>query len=132
MAGCIKAMLWGQESNPNPSVEHVHVAWESKLRSVISTSIHPCQGNWVAIGHAAVYYARAVWAFSAETKYRHCRELQHYRGFCKCVNWGCRHHYKRKLTPYGEVTIVKSLLLSKITHILLSLPSPKAQTIKRI
>ena len=38
----------------------------------------------------------------------------------------------RKLTPYGKVTIVKSLLLSKITHILLSLPSPKAQTIKSI
>ena len=36
----------------------------------------------------------------------------------------------RKLTPYGKVTIVKSLLLSKITHILLSLPSPKVTTIK--
>ena len=38
----------------------------------------------------------------------------------------------RKLTPYGKVTIVKSLLLSKITHILLSLPSPKLHTIKLI
>ena len=37
----------------------------------------------------------------------------------------------RKLTPYGKVTIVKSLLLSKITHILLSLPSPKLETIKK-
>ena len=38
----------------------------------------------------------------------------------------------RNLTPYGKVTIVKSLLLSKITHILLSLPSPKPTTIKKI
>ena len=38
----------------------------------------------------------------------------------------------RQLTPYGKVTIVKSLLLSKITHILLSLPSPKPSKIKMI
>ena len=30
----------------------------------------------------------------------------------------------RNLTPYGKVTIIKSLLISKITHMLLSLPSP--------
>ena len=38
----------------------------------------------------------------------------------------------RKLTPYGKVTIVKSLLLSKITHILLSLPSPEHTLFKEI
>ena len=38
----------------------------------------------------------------------------------------------RKLTPYGKVTIVKSLLLSKITHILLSLPSPNPETFKTL
>ena len=31
----------------------------------------------------------------------------------------------RKLSPYGKVTVFKSLFLSKITHLLLSLPSPK-------
>ena len=30
----------------------------------------------------------------------------------------------RALTPYGKVVIIKSLLMSKITHILLSLPTP--------
>ena len=30
----------------------------------------------------------------------------------------------RTLTPYGKVVIIKSLLMSKITHILLSLPTP--------
>ena len=38
----------------------------------------------------------------------------------------------RKLTPYGKVTIVKSLLLSKIRHILLSLPSPNPETFKTL
>ena len=30
----------------------------------------------------------------------------------------------RYLTPFGKITIVKSLFLSKITHVLLSLPTP--------
>ena len=38
----------------------------------------------------------------------------------------------RLLTPYGKVAIVKSLLLSKITHILLSLPSPEPDILKTI
>ena len=38
----------------------------------------------------------------------------------------------RSLTPYGKVTIVKSLLLSKITHVLLSLPSPSVFMFKNI
>ena len=41
--------------------------------------------------------------------------------------WSCR-----QLTHYGKVTIVKSLLLSKITHILLSLPSPSLEILKQI
>ena len=35
----------------------------------------------------------------------------------------------RNLTPYGKVTIIKSLLISKITHMLLSLPSPSSTCI---
>ena len=38
----------------------------------------------------------------------------------------------RNLTPHGKITLFKSLMLSKITHILLSLPSPKHSTIKKI
>ena len=38
----------------------------------------------------------------------------------------------RRLTPFGKVIIVKSLLLSKITHILLSLPSPNKSVFKDI
>ena len=35
-----------------------HVHCESKLRSIIKSSVHPCHGNWVAIEHTVVYYAR--------------------------------------------------------------------------
>ena len=33
---------------------------------------HPCPGNWSAIGHAVVYYARDAHAFSAGNNCRHC------------------------------------------------------------
>ena len=35
--------------------------------------MHPCPGNWVAIGHAVVYFARAANTLSAGIKCRHCR-----------------------------------------------------------
>ena len=34
--------------------------------------MRPCPGNWVAIGRAVVYHARAAQAFSAGIKCRHC------------------------------------------------------------
>ena len=39
----------------------------------------------------------------------------------------------RNLTPYGKITIIKGLLISKITHILLlSLPSPSQKTFEEL
>ena len=43
-----------------------------KLRSVVTSSMHPCPVNGVAIGRAVVYHARAAHAFSAGIKCRHC------------------------------------------------------------
>ena len=37
--------------------------------------MHPCLGNWVAIGRAVVHYARIGSAFSAGIKCRHCMHL---------------------------------------------------------
>ena len=37
-----------------------HEACESKLRSVVRSSMHPYQGNRVAIGRSVVYYAWAT------------------------------------------------------------------------
>ena len=61
-----------------PSTSMTHVAWESKLCSLVRPSMHPCPGNWIAIGRAVVYYARAAHSFSAGIKCRHCRiPLEH-------------------------------------------------------
>ena len=38
----------------------------------------------------------------------------------------------RNLTPYGKITIIKSLLMSKFTHMVLSLPSPSSELFKEL
>ena len=38
----------------------------------------------------------------------------------------------RNLTPYGKIIVIKSLLISKITHVLLSLPSPSLELLSRL
>ena len=48
-----------------------HVACESKIRSVIRSSIHQYQGHWVAFGHTVVYHARAAHTFRAGINCRH-------------------------------------------------------------
>ena len=48
-------------------------ACESKLRSLVRSSVHPYPGNPVAIGRAVVYYAWAAREFSAGIKCRHCK-----------------------------------------------------------
>ena len=50
-----------------------NVACESKLRSLVVSSMHPFPGNWVAIGCAVTYNAWATHAFGAGIKCRHCR-----------------------------------------------------------
>ena len=52
-----------------------HVACESKIRSVVRSSMHPCLITKVAIRRAFVYYAQAVHALSAGIKCRHCKSL---------------------------------------------------------
>ena len=49
-----------------------HQACELKSRSVVRSSIYPCPGNWVAIKHADVYYARAAHTSSEGIKCQHC------------------------------------------------------------
>ena len=40
------------------------------------------------------------------------------------------HWSKRNITPLGKITIVKSLFLSKLTHLFTSLPKPSLQWIQ--
>ena len=39
---------------------------------------------------------------------------------------------KRDITPFGRITVIKTLALSKIVHILISLPSPSAALLNEI
>ena len=52
-------------------------------------------------------------------------KLDSMRGAIKA--WGCRN-----LTPMGRITVLQSLVLSKITHILQSLPSPSDDVFKTL
>ena len=62
----------GNMSKNKQNTLMTHEACESKLRSVVRSSMHPYPGNWVAIGYAVVYYAWAARIFSAGIKCRHC------------------------------------------------------------
>ena len=35
------------------------VACEADIRSDVRSSMHPCPGNWMAMGNAEVYHAKA-------------------------------------------------------------------------
>ena len=39
---------------------------------------------------------------------------------------------KRDLTPFGNITVLKSLVLTKIVYILLSLPNPSRKYLKEL
>ena len=39
---------------------------------------------------------------------------------------------RRYLTPFGKITVIKSLLISKLVHLLLALPNPTATMLKEI
>ena len=54
------------------STSMTHVACESKLRSFVRSSVHPCPGDWVAIERLAVHHAPAAQAFGAGIECRHC------------------------------------------------------------
>ena len=60
-------------SKNKPCTSMAHIACESKLPSVLRSSMHSCSGNWVAIGCAVVCYARTAHTLSAGIKCRHCR-----------------------------------------------------------
>ena len=46
-----------------------HVAWESKIRSVVRPPMHPCPEDCMAITHAVKYFSLAAHAFSVGIEY---------------------------------------------------------------
>ena len=49
---------------------------ESMLRSVVRSHMHLCPWNWVAIGHAVVYYFWTDKALSVGIRCRHCSRFR--------------------------------------------------------
>ena len=82
-----------------PSTAMAHVPWESKLRLVVNSSMHPRQCNWVAIGRAVVYSVRVVQAYSAGIKCRHCRYLCCFTVFIEAYKVNCAVDYTYGETP---------------------------------
>ena len=77
-----------------PSTLMTHIVCESKLHSVLRSSMHPSPVNHVAIRCVVVYHARDANAFSAGIKCWHCRlwiflnnilSIFHYQTF---TEWG--------------------------------------------
>ena len=62
--GCTNTHGWQVKSKPSTSL--IHVAWESKLHSVVRSFMHPWQGDYLVIGRTVVCYAWAAQAFGAE------------------------------------------------------------------
>ena len=71
-------------SKGETSTTMTHVACESKLRSVVRSSMHPRPGKWVAVGLAVAYHARAARSFSDGIKCRHCILLHIIQGVYVC------------------------------------------------
>ena len=87
-----------------------HVACESKLHSVLRSSMYPCPLSRVAIGRVFMYYARAARAFSAGIKCRHCiihkpGSEETFNESNMILNCGYSHNWsqgRRKKMPHSE------------------------------
>ena len=53
------------------------------------------------------------------------KQIEHIKSLFKCYS-------KRFLTPVGKIVIIKSLALPKLNHLIMSLPDPSEETIKKI
>ena len=69
---CLVVKPLDNRSKNKPSISMTHVDSESKLCSVVRSSMHPCPRNRVATGSVVVYHAQVARAFSAGTRFRHC------------------------------------------------------------
>ena len=67
-----------QQFKNKRSTPMTHIAFETNVRVVLKSHMHPCQGNCVATGRVVVNYARAARSFSAGIKCRHCTHTHTY------------------------------------------------------
>ena len=65
---------------------------QSKVRSVLRSSMHPYHENWVAIGRAVVHYALTACSFSTGIKCKHCSFLVLYHTHAHIPNHISQQH----------------------------------------
>ena len=101
--------LWITRQRNKPRTLMTLVACESKqrpvARSYTKSHMHPCHGNWVAIGRSAVYYTWVVLTFSAGRNCLHCTLiLCHFLCITTDHNTVCCHIYPRSyMSQYSIV-----------------------------
>ena len=59
-------------------------------------------------------------------------EKINYESKINMIKKDINHWSKRNLTPLGRITVVKTLLLSKVTHLFISLPNPSSELITHL
>ena len=48
------------------------------------------------------------------------------------INRELKQWSKRMLTPFGRITVIKTLLISKLNHLFIALPNPSEETINKL
>ena len=56
--------------------------------------------------------------------------IPHYEALLSKIRFLSNHWNKRLLTPIGKITVVKTLAISKLVHMFISLPDPDPNFIK--
>ena len=77
------------------------------------------QGHFTFVGVKFSTNLQEMIALNFEPKFREIKNL--------LLQWS-----KRNLTPFGKITVIKTLAMSKINHLLISLPSPSEKLLKNL
>ena len=77
------------------------------------------QGQFTFLGVKFSTDLREIIDINFEKKLREIKDL--------LLQWS-----KRNLTPYGKITVIKTLAMSKINYLLIALPSPSMKTLKNL
>ena len=93
------------KNNPLKLCENLHLNWD--------------QGHFTVLGVRFSTNLEEMIELNFNCKVREIKNL--------LIQWA-----KRNLTPFGKITVIKTLAMSKINHLLLALPSPPQHTLKTL
>ena len=87
----------------------------------LCTDVNLCwdQGVFVTLGITFSVDLSTMVNLNYENKFREIKDL--------IIQWK-----KRFLTPYGKITVIKSLAIAKLNHLVLTLPNPSDKYIQQL